>query len=204
MVVLPDTTKVLTFDDRRHIYRLKGIELPSVTQVMKPLSDETYRSVEPRVLNRAADKGTAVHNAIENYISFGIEDIDPEFSGYFTAFLRWYQEFNVKPIASEYRLYHKFMGYAGTADLICDIGGQLHLVDYKTTQQIEEMLVKVQLKAYEKALDSLGVEPKKTAALHLKRDGTFDFLVLDGGAESWQVFSSLLTVLKYKQKYFGR
>lgn len=147
MVVLPDTAKVLTFDDRRHIYRLKGIELPSVTQVMKPLSDETYRSVEPRVLNRAADKGTAVHNAIENYISFGIEDIDPEFSGYFTAFLRWYREFNVKPIASEYRLYHKFMGYAGTADLICDIGGQLHLVDYKTTQQIEEMLVKVQLKA---------------------------------------------------------
>ena len=59
-------------------------------------------------------------------------------------------------------------------------------------------------KAYEKALDSLGAEPKKTAALHLKRDGTFDFLVLDGGAESWQVFSSLLTVLKYKQKYFGR
>ncbi len=56
MVVLPDTAKVLTFDDRRHIYRLKGIELPSVTQVMKPLSDETYRSVEPRVLNRAADK----------------------------------------------------------------------------------------------------------------------------------------------------
>ena len=128
MVVLPDTAKALTFDDRRHIYRLKGIELPSVTQVMKPLSDETYRSVEPRVLNRAADKGTAVHNAIENYISFGIEDIDPEFSGYFIAFLRWYQEFNVKPIASEYRLYHKFMGYAGTADLICDIGGQLHLV----------------------------------------------------------------------------
>lgn len=88
----------------------------------------------------------------------------------------------MKPIASEYRLYHKFMGYAGTADLICDIGGQLHLVDYKTTQQIEEMLVKVQLKAYEKALDSLGAEPKKTAALHLKRDGTFDFLCsMEGG-----------------------
>lgn len=92
MVVLPDTAKVLTFDDRRHIYRLKGIELPSVTQVMKPLSDETYRSVEPRVLNRAADKGTAVHNAIENYISFGIEDIDPEFSGYTRHPLRRQQQ----------------------------------------------------------------------------------------------------------------
>lgn len=171
---------------------------------MKPLSDETYRDVESRVLRRAAGKGTAVHNAIENYLTFGIEDVDPDHTGYFTAFLRWFDEYNPQVIATEYRLYHKFMGYAGTADLICDIDGKLHIIDYKTTQRIEEPLVKVQLKAYSQALGSLGMEPKRAASLHLKSDGTFDFQTHDGGAESWQVFSSLLTVLKYKQKISRR
>lgn len=199
-LVLPDTSKTLTFDDAKHIYRLNGIIVPSVTQVMQPLSDETYRDVEAKVLRRAAGKGTAVHNAIENYLTFGIEDIEPEHAGYFTAFLRWFDEYKPQVIGKEYRLYHKFMAYAGTADLICIIGGRLYVIDYKTTQRIEEMLVKVQLKAYSQALASLGVEPQRAASLHLKKDGTFDFQTHDGGAESWQVFSSLLTVLRYKQK----
>lgn len=201
MLSLPDTGGVLSFDEAKHTYRVSGIEVPSVTQVMQPLSDETYRDVEPRVLARAAGKGTAVHNAIENYLAFGIEDIEPDYAGYFTAFLKWFSEYKPVVLASEYRLYHKFMGYAGTADLICAIGGRLYLIDYKTTQRIEEMLVKVQLKAYAQALDSIGVRCDRTASLHLKRDGTFDFQTHDGGAESWQVFSSLLTVLKYKQKF---
>ena len=203
-VVLPDTSKVLTFDEDKHIYRLNGIIVPSVTQVMKPLSDETYRDVDSKVLRRAAGKGTAVHNAIENYLDFGIEDVDPDYSGYFMAFLRWFDEYKPQVIATEYRLYHKFMGYAGTADLICDIGGKLYVIDYKTTQRIEELLVKVQLKAYSQALGSLGAEPKRAASLHLKKDGTFDFQAHDGGVESWQVFSSLLTVLRYKQKISRR
>lgn len=203
-VVLPDTSKVLTFDEDKHIYRLNGIIVPSVTQVMKPLSDETYRDVDSKVLRRAAGKGTAVHNAIENYLDFGIEDVDPGYSGYFTAFLRWFDEYKPQVIATEYRLYHKFMGYAGTADLICDIGGKPYVIDYKTTQRIEELLVKVQLKAYSQALGSLGAEPKRAASLHLKKDGTFDFQTHDGGVESWQVFSSLLTVLRYKQKISRR
>lgn len=203
-VVLPDTSKVLTFDEDKHIYRLNGIIVPSVTQVMKPLSDETYRDVDSKVLRRAAGKGTAVHNAIENYLDFGIEDVDPDYSGYFTAFLRWFDEYKPRVIATEYRLYHKFMGYAGTADLICDIGGKLYVIDYKTTQRIEELLVKVQLKAYSQALGSLGAEPKRAASLHLKKDGTFDFQTHDGGVESWQVFSSLLMVLRYKQKISRR
>lgn len=201
---LPDTSKDLSFDDRRHIYRLNGIVLPSVTQVMKNLSDEVYRTVDDHVLQRAANKGTVVHNAIENYLKFGIEDVDPEYSGYFSAFLTWYEERKPVVLASEYRLYHKFMGYAGTADLICKIRGRTYLIDLKTTQVIEEMLVPVQLKAYQKALESLGVTCDKTASLHLLRDGTFEFRDHDGGAESWTVFSSLLTILKYKSKFNRR
>ena len=203
MINLPDLPG-LKFEEKRHIYTLDGQQLPSVTTLMRPLSGAVYKGIDDAVLNRAAARGTAVHNAIENYLTFGIEDVDPDHAGYFMAFLRWFSEYNPQVIASEYRLYHKFMGYAGTADLICVIGGKLYVIDYKTTQRIEELLVRVQLKAYSQALGSLGAEPQRAASLHLKRDGTFDFQTHDGGAESWQVFSSLLTVLKYKQKISRR
>lgn len=56
----------LTFDERRHVYKLNGVALPSVTTVMKPLSGDVYDSIDKAILDRAAKRGTAVHNAIEN------------------------------------------------------------------------------------------------------------------------------------------
>ena len=35
----------LTFEEQRHIYRLNGIEVPSVTTLMKPLSEDFYSTV---------------------------------------------------------------------------------------------------------------------------------------------------------------
>ena len=35
VTALHDTSKELTFDEAKHIYRLKGIIVPSVTQVMQ-------------------------------------------------------------------------------------------------------------------------------------------------------------------------
>ena len=43
----------LTFDPEKHIYRLDGLIIPSVTQVMKPLSDEKYKDVDQEVLDTA-------------------------------------------------------------------------------------------------------------------------------------------------------
>ena len=79
----------LTFEEATHTYRLNGLTIPSVTALMKPLSDDFYRTVSQSVLDRAASRGTAIHNAIENYTEFGIEDIDPQYAGYFESFLQW-------------------------------------------------------------------------------------------------------------------
>lgn len=42
---------------------------------MKPLSSDFYSTVDPEVLNKAAKRGTAIHNAVENYAKFGIYDL---------------------------------------------------------------------------------------------------------------------------------
>lgn len=42
----------LKFDERKHIYTLKGFELPSVTTLMNPLSDELYSAISPDVMKK--------------------------------------------------------------------------------------------------------------------------------------------------------
>ncbi len=82
---LPEMTG-LTFDPCGHTYRLSGLAIPSVTTLMKPLSNAVYQTVDPKILEKAANRGTAIHNAAENYVKFGIEDVPPALAGYFDAF----------------------------------------------------------------------------------------------------------------------
>ena len=95
----------LEFEEQKHIYTLHGMELPSVTKIMQPLSSFIYSRVDSRTLNAAADKGTIVHNACENFIKFGIVDISAGYSGYMDAFLKWHEENSPEILASETRLY---------------------------------------------------------------------------------------------------
>ena len=60
------TFEELTFEEEKHIYRLDGKYVPAVSTVMKPLSQVLYKDVDEAILNKAAERGTAVQNAIEN------------------------------------------------------------------------------------------------------------------------------------------
>ena len=108
----------LKFNESSHIYKLHGFELPSVTTLMNPLSSDLYSDIPEDVLTKAAERGTAVHDANEMYNKFGIEDIEHEYQGYFDAFKKWCEFYKPRTIANEYRMYHKTMLYAGTADTI--------------------------------------------------------------------------------------
>lgn len=201
MITLPEF-KELVFEEKSHRYLLNGYSIPSVTTIMKPLSNAHYGSIDQEVLKKAANKGTIVHDAAENYMLFGVEDIAPEFEGYFYAFKKWTMDYNPIPIKPEYRLYHKVLNYAGTADLPCYISGKLALVDYKTTATIAESLTRVQLEAYRKALASHGFDFERKLIVQLRNDGTYkvaEYETVDN--EGWKVFTELLDVHRYIKKY---
>lgn len=138
----------LTFDEASHIYRLNGDIIPSVSKLMEPLKDQCYGGISKRTLENAAIKGSAVHNSIENWIKFGIDDIPSEHRGYFNGFMEWWKQYKPRVFGSEVRIYHKLMRYGGTIDLLCEIGGLLELIDFKTTYTLLEMACGVQLEAY--------------------------------------------------------
>ena len=176
--------------------------LPSVTTIMKPLSDNKYSTVRADVLENAANKGSIVHHAIENYLKFGIEDISEDYKPYFLAFLEFLSDKQPTILVTESKVYHKYLRYSGTVDLICIIDGKVFLIDYKTTSVLIEMLTKVQLEAYGKALESHEYKVDKKAILHLKKDGTYRFeRNYSNDSESWNVFGCLLTVNSYIKKY---
>lgn len=92
MIKLPEMPE-LTFEDATHTYRLNGLVIPSVSTVMEPLKNELYKGIGDSTLANAANKGTIVHNAIENWIKFGIEDVPHEHQGYFDGFLEWWNKY---------------------------------------------------------------------------------------------------------------
>lgn len=200
MMELPEFSE-LTFEEKTHQYKLNGFEIPSVTTIMKPLSSAHYKTVDEEVLKKAATRGTTVHEAVENYLLFGVEDIPPELEGYFLGFKKWIMDFNPVPIKTECRIYHKTLNYAGTADLPCYIDDVPTLVDFKTTATVAKVLTRVQLEAYKKAFESHDIKFERKLIIQSRKDGTYhaeQHPIAD--AESWKVFTELLDVYRFIKK----
>lgn len=197
MVEIPEMPE-LRFDEKSHIYRLDGVEIPSVSRVMEPLKASSYAGISEKTLARAADKGSSVHNSIENWLKFGIDDIPEEHRPYFDGFLAWWNEYQPEVIASEVKTYHKLMRYGGTIDLLAFIGGKLTLIDFKTTYRVLEKSCGVQLEAYAQALASHGIAIEEKHILHLKKDGKWAYPEFPAKDPlRWRVFSALKCVYDY-------
>lgn len=53
-------------------------------------------------------------------------------SAFADRFDQWWQTYGVKPLAAEVTVWNHTVGYAGTLDLIAEIGGRICLLDFKT------------------------------------------------------------------------
>lgn len=195
---------LLDFDPVNHLYKLNGSAIPSVTQLMKPLSQKAYDGIDPAIMDAAAARGTAVHEAAEFYALYGVCECPEEYAGYMEAYKAWFSEHKVLPIYTEQMLYHTSLLYAGTIDLIADIEGKITLVDYKTTRTIKDMLTRVQLEAYARMFETHGEKIQQKAILQLKPDGTYEFRTYKmHDVEAWDVFTSLIKIRAYTEKYGG-
>lgn len=191
----------MTFDAPTHTYRLDGLVIPSVSTIMEPLKVELYKGIGDSTLANAADKGTIVHNAIENWIKFGIDDTPHEYKGYFDGFLEFWSKTKPHVVGSEIRTYHKLLGYGGTIDLLAYIGDDLTLIDFKSTYTVSDMTCGVQLEAYAQALASHGIKVKRKGILHLIKDGSWKLIDYPANdALRWRVFGALKTVYDYIHK----
>lgn len=167
-----------SFDDAQHRYTVEGgVVLPSVTQIMKPLTQSAYRFIPRAVLDNAATLGTFVHACTELMDEDDLSDEDrqdAEARGYLDAYEAWKRIANPEFLGVELRLACR--SFAGTIDRVAVINGEHWIIDLKTTSELHAH-VGIQLAAYE-VLSRLAFPEVKTfrrAALQLKEDGKYRF-----------------------------
>lgn len=84
----------------------------------------------------AAELGTAVHTACEDYALTGTRpEVDAEVLPYLDQFDAWAQRFQPIYHAAEATVFSPTWGYAGTLDAILELDGVLFLTDYKTSRK---------------------------------------------------------------------
>lgn len=193
---------LLTFDEKEHRYYYNGQPVISVTQVLKPISNEIYKNIPQRNIDKAAERGDNIHFAIEMYNLYGAKEIDKENEGYLDGYINFAKDFNHKALKNEYMVFSELGYYAGKLDNLGEINNSLCLIDYKTTSKIYYGLVGLQLAAYRQALKEEGIEVNNAGCLQLKKDGKYKFYIytkeqLDEYFEHFKILLQARKVIKF-------
>lgn len=151
-----------------HQYLIDGVCVPSITQIMRLRFGGKYAGVDRDTLMRAAQAGTEVHEAIEDYCVNGTESDLPEVRGF--RFLQKHYGFRVMGNEVPVILYyHDEPRAAGRLDLVLCEGDKIGLADIKRTSSLDKDYLSYQLTLYKRAFEwSHGVEVEFLRGLHLR------------------------------------
>lgn len=164
------------FDPATHTYLVDGQKVPGVTEILAPLH-RSYGKINQSVLDQAARRGTAVHEALE-MLDLGMDfEVFPETAPYIMAYQEWLDVYRPSWIGIEKTVFCEEGWYAGTLDRIGYLNGgdKLNIVDIKTSQPTKEALVSVCIQTYAYASAYDNSVPIERWGLFLKSDGTWRF-----------------------------
>jgi len=137
------------FDKVNHEYFVDGHKVASVSQIVRELLKPPYKNVDPEILKKAAEKGTALHDMIEQYEVNNIKTYHPEMQSYIT--LKRQHQFEVKESETIVLIrHHGAIIAAGRFDMVVEspyLNG-LGLVDIKRMAHLKEDHLKLQLNLY--------------------------------------------------------
>lgn len=197
--ILPNGEEVVFYNDT-HTYIVKGVVVPSITTLLKTVYGDTYSAVNPELLKRSADYGTAVHEELDTLINMRMNgfDIAPDLAmhqetrNYFKMVEPIYK---IEPVMTEkIVVLYNDEGQpvaAGRFDLLCKVNGVLTLSDFKTTSTIHRQLVTAQLNLYLRACKQSGYidsEDLNLGVIHLSGESCKYIPLAKLGAGFYQKF----------------
>lgn len=152
-----------------HQYIVDGIITPCVSNILAYKFND-YSGVSKEVLNRAAEKGTALHKAIEDFEKQGIPSDLKEFKNY--QFLK--KHYCFENIKNELPVIYERDGrvlYTGTLDQLIRIDGKLGINDFKRVSAPNKEKIAYQLNFYRLAYEQSYKEPIEFLSFtHLRED----------------------------------
>ena len=180
---------VLTFDAETHTYKINGVVVPSVTQVLDEggFIDKTWFTEGGR------NRGTYVAQAtqFDDEGALNWDALDDKLKGYVTAWRGFLKDTKWEVVAIEQRVHNPEMGYAGTLDRIMDNGYWRWVLDIKTGAS--QKWHSLQTAAYAACME----RAQKRASLVLKENGTYKLHEHTGWGDR-RVFYAALSCYHWK------
>jgi len=184
LLLISDDHAQITMPDSRY-YKRNGHYYPSITHVLSCypkgkhyedwLKKHGYSS--EYIAAKAADEGTQVHELAEQYLLGDIlEFLDkwdkpkypPNVWQMFLRFVDFWETHKPTLLEAEVHLFSDELKVAGTCDLVCEINGELWIIDFKTSNQLQ-LTYEVQTSIYAKCYEECyGRKVDRTAILWLK------------------------------------
>ena len=137
----------LEYIDDIHTYLVDGVIVPSITQILKLRFGGKYSNVSRQTLQRAAEKGTEVHSAIEHYCKTGEDNGLKEVHNF--IFLQ--RAYNFRVVGNEIPVILSMDDKpvsAGRLDLVLEMDGKIGLADIKRTATLDKEYLAYQLNLY--------------------------------------------------------
>lgn len=184
----------VTFNEEDHSYWLGMARIPSVSELLRPLTDGYLASIPEAILNRKRDLGLAVHRAaelIDQGYELDPETINPDVNGYIEGYRQFLVDMRPQWQSVERTVFDADRWYAGRLDRTGVINGKPYVVDLKTAATLSDATA-VQLTAYAEADADWESE---IAALQLLPKGEYKFVPLVRQPKVW---SALLTIHAFK------
>lgn len=154
----------------------------------------------------AGQVGTIAHNAAERYIndwiasgqkpkdmvSYAIENPDPRAVASMHAMEAFFDKHDIIPIASEI-LVGDVRYSAGTLDFLAVMDGQLTLIDFKTSNAVDQTSYSAQVAAYKYFFEGMtGLTIKQCKILHLSKDyDKFTVYKINALPKAWKAFKQI-------------
>lgn len=161
----------IDFNEETHTYTyLENNEiLPSVTQITGILSNKVYNGIDEETLKKAAEKGSLVHKAIEDFTLWEDYQLPEEFENYMLNFKKALALEKFEPKYAEFKLTNGI--FCGTIDNMSLLNNQIIIIDYKTTSTIHKKLLEAQFGGYKLLCDYNGIKVDKWYGLFLSKTG---------------------------------
>lgn len=199
---------MLEFIEDGHKYMLDGVELPSVTQICKPLTVDVAENARSWLRDAAARRGSDIHDICADIDTGDEPDLPSQYAGYVMAYLDFRRDYGLTtswkgielPVASA------TIGVAGTIDRLVVIDNKLTLIDIKTGSTIDRALLTAQLCGYLDILleydctyeyaPNIVKSECQLWGLQLKKDGNYRIIK----CEYDSIFNLLLQLHHKKEK----
>lgn len=160
----------LEYYNDTHTYLVDGLEVPSITQLMKIKFESKYEGIDKDILNRAAQNGTRIHEAIENYCKTGEVEDYKEVRNF--LFLQKQYKFEVLENEVPIIIFKDNTPVcAGRLDLVLKMNNKIGGGDIKRTSSLDKEYLAYQLNLYRIGYKQCyGIDWEFLRGIHLRED----------------------------------